>query len=889
MVNRLLPDNWKIARRELWAAIAIGACGFMLNMLELQLGWGLHFMFGNAVVFAFIRVLNPGSFVVAASLSSLRSLFLWNHPWAWIIWSLEAAFIARLAHRTSPIRGDVIFWLLIGTPLLLLSYGAVMDMDRLSLALVVAKQATNGTLNVVLGEFLYFAVLVTRSRARRSAFPRMPVDSFLMMILMAIILIPTTVYLSLDAPSREQAARDEVDQMLRERLEIVDATLSMWVRSRSLMLELHAGRESAGAGQRQPDLAVRLASEFSAIAVLPPGARRGLPAGQIPGAKGPRLAAMAATDGNERPDLALIVPTGSGPDAATVVARLRPNALSDLVSTDGFEDVFIAHPASGPLPLSAIPANLSAQMRNLPESLQVEALGAGVLLSETSYGNALMSDLRDARMLRTGTIAALPEWRAYAVGQLAPQVLEAREGQLQLFTALSAFVLLVTALGTLLSRKAQQSLRHLARSAADLAMLGTQRRTIDDLVISELDDISGTIAAARWKVSREHGALVSHRRRLESIARHAPVVVYALDIVDRRKAGLVYVSDALEKILGYRLADVTQPGWWTHAIHPLDYDRCLAAFSDLEPGKVVSLEYRLRHRDGRYIWLYDTLAVEAGLEAGQVEAVGLLIDITERKVSAERLLQADKMASLGRLISGTAHELNQPLNFIKMAAVNLREQVRRGPLEEAGALPRLERILDHVSRASAIILQMRVFGRTPDEVPHPVDIKASIDSVVSMIEPQLAFDGTRIDASRCREGLAVRALPVLLEQVLLNLLLNANDAIRLRRSSGDERPGLITISLEQRGAEAVLTVIDNGTGLAEDVMPLLFEPFFTTKPPREGTGLGLSISYGIIRDLGGSITAGNKGRTGSKAAGARFVIVLPLADSQAAGPSRPAP
>lgn len=876
MLIHHLPGIRKVAKQELVAAIGLGVCGFALNTFELQLGWGLHFMFGNALVFAFIRVLNPSALVLAASLSSLRSLFLWNHPWAWMIWTLEAAFISRLARKTSPIRSDVLFWLLIGTPLLLLSYGVAMDMDRLSLALVVAKQATNGTLNVVLGEMIYFTVLVCRSRSRRSAVPRMPVDSFVMMILLAIILIPTTVYLALDAPSREKAARDEVDQLLRERLEIVDATLSMWVRSRSLMLELHAIRDSTGAGHNQTDIPARLASEFSSIAVLPPGrvpALAGHDARPDPGSApaGPGLEVLATSGDGAPPRLLLIVPMATKASSATVVARLRQNALSDIIKTDGFEDVFILHKATGPLPLSPSPTHLTTRIGDLPETLHLEAQGAGVLLSETSYGNALMSDLRDAHMLRTGGIAAAPEWRVFAVGQLAPQVLRAREGQLHLFTALSAFVLLVTALGSFLSRKTQQSLRHLAQSAADLAVLGTERRTIDDLVIRELDDISGTIAAARSRVSREHGALVSYRRRMESIARHAPVVVYALDIVDRRKGGLVYVSNALEKILGYRLADVMQPGWWTHAIHPHDYERCVTEFSDLEPGKVVNLEYRLRHRDGHYIWLYDTLAVEAGSQTGQVEAVGLLIDITERKVAAERLLQADKMASLGRLISGTAHELNQPLNFIKMAAINLREQVRRGALDEARALPRLERILNQVSRASSIILQMRVFGRTPDELPYPVDIKASIEAVAAMIEPQLAFDGTRIDLSDCREGLAVRALPVLLEQVLLNLVLNANDAIRLRKSGGDATPGLISIGLAAQGDEAVLTVADNGTGLADEVLPLLFEPFFTTKPPKEGTGLGLSISYGIIRDLGGTIRAENRD------AGACFEIVLPLA------------
>jgi C4-dicarboxylate-specific signal transduction histidine kinase len=115
----------------------------------------------------------------------------------------------------------------------------------------------------------------------------------------------------------------------------------------------------------------------------------------------------------------------------------------------------------------------------------------------------------------------------------------------------------------------------------------------------------------------------------------------------------------------------------------------------------------------------------------------------------------------------------------------------------------------------------------------------------------------------------------MLEQVLLNLFINANDAIHSRHTAGDSAQAEIKITVDRNQRSALITVADNGPGIAPDVLPKIFEPFFTTKPPKEGTGLGLSISYGIIRDMGGVM------RAKSSRKGARFIIELPLADATA--------
>lgn len=872
----------KLKTIELWPAVALGAAGFILNMLALQFGWGMHFMFGNAIVFAFIRVLRPQSVVLAGAIASLQTVFQWNHPWAWGIWTLEAAVVAHSARKTSPVRRDVIFWLLAGAPLIILTYGMVMKMDWLSLVLVIAKQGTNGVLNVVLGEMIYLAALFFMTWRSGSSWPKMPVQSIFTMVLLAIILIPTTVYIRLDAPTREEEARDSVDRVLQERLRITDATLSSWTRSRSVELSVFAAKQLDGGVRITDPIYEDLSLEFSSFTFVDsagktiwsnasndPLLRDVINA--LPGHLDTRFrTGLVAIPGrNESRQLTLVVPFVVDDRPATIIAPLRQDTLQRLLHPmDSVDGSFLIDSGSGVFPLSRTTPELTQMVRNLRGMYGDSALRSAALISDVTYGNALMSDLRDARMVRASTIAALPDWQILAIASLAPEVLKAREGQVRTFVALSCFVVLLTLLASLLSRWAEWSLRQLAQSAADLALMGTKRDQIDRLMISELSEVSDKILSAGRSVSTKQGALVNYQRRLNSIAQHAPVMVYAFEVSAGRRGELIYLSETAENILGYTRQEATHADWWDNAIHPDDFDRCIAAFSDLQPGKVVSIEYRMRHALGHFVWVFDTFAVEEDRASGDCEAIGVSIDITAQKAAAEQLLQADKMASLGRMISGTAHELNQPLNYIKMATSNLREYALRGQLDIDRCIAKSDSILSHVDRASAIILQMRIFGRTASEALFPLKVTDAVDAVLTMAAPQLELDGTQVETN-VRSVAAVRALPVLLEQVFLNLILNANDAIRARRNAGDLTRGLIRITVDRMAALAIITFEDNGTGLAPDIMPAIFEPFFTTKPPKEGTGLGLPISYGIIKDLGGTIRAENA------ALGARFIIEMP--------------
>jgi len=884
----------KIPPKEIGPAILLGLAGLCLNTLELNLGWGLQFLFGNALIFAFIRVLAPPSTILAVSVSSIWSIVLWNHPWTWIVWVCEAAFIAYYARRTSPTFSDVIFWLLLGTPLLFIFYGIVLDVDQASLFLVVLKQVANGILNVVLGEIIYAIILTANPFGKFGHWPKMKVESFLLMLLVGTTLVPATVYLALDAPSRERATLNEISGNVESRMSISEAKLSAWVDSRSMLLGNYADISQLRS-KTDEGLPKAFSAEFENITILAPGrtletfalAEGSSLAGATAAIAGPqrqgemrsRLVAFTPQQTRLEPHFALIVPYNRNGTATYIVAQLRPTTLHDLVEIPGRDftaNLFVSSAVQGTFALTAVTPNVRTLAQAMSPSQRTSALTTPVILGDFKFGRALMSDMRDSYIVRAGSVAALPDWQVEAVLPFEPAILKARAEQLLQFSALNAAVFVMTLIALFMSKKVSRTLGRVSQSAEDLARFGGLQATGDWIVIDEVSEISGTIAATNETFGHERGALASYQRRLNGIAEHAPVVLYAFKVVNGEGSDVTYRSPSVQKILGYTTDESSTATWWRDAVHPDDYESCAARFSNVEPGKVYAVEYRIRHKNGQYIWVYDTLSVEYNSEAGELEAVGLMTDVSERKAAADQLLQADKMASLGRLISGTAHELNQPLNFIKMAASNLRENAVRGRLEAEKFIPKLESVLTQVERASAILLQMRIFGRTSKEPPSAINIQDTVQAVILMAEPQMEFDGTQVVMQVKASDIYVRAFPVMLEQVLLNLVINANDAIRGQNTESGNVEGEIKITIDRNEGSAIITVADNGPGIAADVLPKIFEPFFTTKPLKEGTGLGLSISYGIIRDMGGVL------RAKSSRKGARFIIELPLADAAAA-------
>jgi len=256
-------------------------------------------------------------------------------------------------------------------------------------------------------------------------------------------------------------------------------------------------------------------------------------------------------------------------------------------------------------------------------------------------------------------------------------------------------------------------------------------------------------------------------------------------------------------------------------------------------------------------------------DAGRVNYILFLgVDETARRSAEVQLLDAARLATVGQMATGIAHEINQPLTVIGFSAESLlddmNEQLDRDDPEAFREVltSRLKRIEDQTHRAANIVRQLRIFARKPNETPAPFDVTQAIRDGVELMSEQLRLARFDVELDIEPDLPTVIGHPNRLQQVLINLMVNARDAIEEARARQSDMKAGRWIGIRAYRAPGrngmVIEVSDNGPGIPAEVLPRLFEPFFTTKPSGKGTGLGLSISSEIVREMNGTIAATNR-------------------------------
>ncbi len=385
--------------------------------------------------------------------------------------------------------------------------------------------------------------------------------------------------------------------------------------------------------------------------------------------------------------------------------------------------------------------------------------------------------------------------------------------------------------------------------------------------------VSTTRDVSRRRVAEE--ALQRAREDIDTVVSAAPAGLYRYEQTAGGPLRMQYISPNIETLTGFTAAEaMATPGWWRSRVDPAFADTLAQHMQRIAERGISSAQYRFRHRNGSFIWINDTCR-RVDLHRAS-HWVGYFADITREKLQAEQLTHAGKLAFLGEMATGMAHELNQPLAGISMTAENALALVQSGTAEAPALAQKLNRIIEQAMRAAALIDHMRVFGRRDDGPPGAVNVADAVAGATLILEGRIARAGIALRTHIPPDLPPVRGHLVLLEQVLMNLLANAADAILAH----DPVPGAarrISLSAQVDQDKLAIVVQDTGGGVPEDALTRLFEPFFTTKSAGHGTGLGLSISYGIITDMGGQITVRNED------GGAVFEILLPV-DVSASSP-----
>lgn len=230
-------------------------------------------------------------------------------------------------------------------------------------------------------------------------------------------------------------------------------------------------------------------------------------------------------------------------------------------------------------------------------------------------------------------------------------------------------------------------------------------------------------------------------------------------------------------------------------------------------------------------------------------------DINESVEKEAKLIQASKMTTLGEMSAGIAHELNQPLNTIKMGNEFLKMMIEKGKkISEQDLFQVVDEVSGEVDRAAEIIARLREFGRKADFTKEKIDINRSIRGVLDIVGKQLSLQNIDVELDLDETIPPILAHNNRLQQVIFNLVTNARDAINQKHEAEAESDNrVISIRSFREDDRVAITVSDTGIGIPEPARDRIFEAFFTTKEMGEGMGLGLSISSEIVRDYGGDI------------------------------------
>jgi two-component system NtrC family sensor kinase len=236
-------------------------------------------------------------------------------------------------------------------------------------------------------------------------------------------------------------------------------------------------------------------------------------------------------------------------------------------------------------------------------------------------------------------------------------------------------------------------------------------------------------------------------------------------------------------------------------------------------------------------------------------------DMTERDQLQRQLVQADKLAAIGTLISGVAHEVNNPL-----AGASGRAELLLLENHEEGLKNDLQVILDEIRRAGQIMRNLLSFAREHQPERTPTVINELIESVLVLLAYEFRVNKVEIRQDLDNSLPMINVDPNQLRQVFLNLVVNAQHAV-----SDSEQPRVISASTRVAGDAVHAVISDTGTGIPKANLDKIFDPFFTTKPGKQGTGLGLSICFGIVQEHGGVIRAESEAGKG-----ATFTVELPI-------------
>jgi len=750
--------------REALFLLALTSTGLVGNYLNIELFFGVNFLFGSVATMIAVRTSGTLWGTLVGIAIGSYTYIIWGHPYAIIIFGLEAFFVGFIIcslKRDNMILIDVSYWLLIGVPLGWVSYYYQLGLSEPAVALVVLKQMANGITNVVLAsffvQFIPLAQLIN-FKGFASEQDNVSMYSAINTLLSIFIILPMWGATIMSGQDTLEQIQENLDYVVKDTAEDV-------------------GRELASALDYY-------AKTFA-------------------------LATMSELNQNNRVFLDSAVKSFG--------ENIIPGVLNtETISVDG--EILFSYPKQR----SGISKHVN----------QISALSHQLHYISNIYGNddfeglqfVMIMPMVGGRFLATTFNPKVFGERLTEIA-LHGQHIELRDGQ-----------------GTIIASSDKRDLsgfvqginpNHLLPPNKQLPAMTRWRQAYWEDTVVFMGDNGWTI-----RVAVPMGKSIEFLQDDYSQKLLTMLLVVALLLVP-------FLSRRLSSpIKGLTLA----ADMFTSSIERTDV---------IWPKSNIKEVNSLVGQFQKFVQAINEKQLALSKLQGEQDR--------ERKEAAALVIQASKLATLGEMATSVAHELNQPLNVIRMAAGNCRRKISKGIADPNYLSAKLERIEAQTARAAAIIDHMRMFGRETNEHPILIDSRNVIENVLDLMGEQLRLADIELVIDLPQDCSTVLGHTIQIEQVILNLLTNASDAM-----AENDREAKITLRVFEDDKSVYITLEDTGGGIPKDVLPRIFEPFYTTKAMGKGTGLGLSVSYGIIRDMNGTISAENNDD------GVRFTISLPI-------------
>jgi PAS domain S-box-containing protein len=409
------------------------------------------------------------------------------------------------------------------------------------------------------------------------------------------------------------------------------------------------------------------------------------------------------------------------------------------------------------------------------------------------------------------------------------------------------------------------------RPFGTLGVYARALRNFTTVDVSFLQSVANVLAAAIERRSSEV-AVRESERNFRSLIEASPD-----GVIVHREGRVVYVNPAMVACLGYQdaLELLDQP--LLELLHPADRDSVRQGMAAVNGGAILKppVQRRMLRKDESVV-VVEVTGLPVSFQGGPA-IMAITRDVTEHVQMQQRLRIADRMASVGLLAAGVAHEINNPLAYVIANLGYLGEALSRTSPGIADSGSEVDDVLKEAhqgcERIKQIVRDLKTFSREDDAPSKPLKVRGVIESAINM-----AWNEIRHRARLVKDFADVP--PVLakesrLGQVFLNLLVNAAQAIPEGAIDGNE----IRVTVRSEAGRVLVEVRDTGCGIPAETLPRIFDPLFTTKPVGVGTGLGLSISHSIVTGMGGEISV--RSEVGK---GTTFIVSLPASGKSDAQP-----